>query len=92
VGDAWCVDVALLPNLQVRSKVDGEVHVLKKIAFDGSGQADAEASLREAQVLSSLRHPHIGRCHQPQGYARDVEGLHSTWASAHRLSHQGFAP
>jgi hypothetical protein len=56
----------LLAKTQVRSKVDGEVHVLKKIAFDGSGQADTEASLREAQVLSSLRHPHIGRLCQYQ--------------------------
>ncbi len=47
-------------GLQVRSAVDGQTYVLKKVAFDGSAQNEAEASLREAQVLSSLRHPHIG--------------------------------
>jgi len=44
---------------KVRSRIDGELYVLKKVAFDGTAQSEAEASLREAHVLSLLRHPHI---------------------------------
>lgn len=45
--------------LQVRSKVDDDICVVKKVQFDGTPQSEAEAALREGQVLSLLRHPHV---------------------------------
>ncbi|KAG2442043.1 hypothetical protein HYH02_009835 [Chlamydomonas schloesseri] len=44
---------------KVRSKVDDDVCVIKKVQFDGTPQTEAEAALREGQVLSLLRHPHV---------------------------------
>ncbi|KAG2440790.1 hypothetical protein HXX76_003646 [Chlamydomonas incerta] len=44
---------------QVRSKVDDDICVVKKVQFDGTPQTEAEAALREGQVLSLLRHPHV---------------------------------
>lgn len=45
--------------MQARNYQDHQLYVLKAIAFDGASQADAEAALREANVLGLLRHPHI---------------------------------
>ncbi|GFR51826.1 hypothetical protein Agub_g14289, partial [Astrephomene gubernaculifera] len=44
---------------KVRNKSDGQVYVIKKVQFDGAAQSEAEAALREGQVLSLLRHPHV---------------------------------
>ncbi|GIL83647.1 hypothetical protein Vretimale_10444 [Volvox reticuliferus] len=44
---------------KVRSRVDEEVYVVKKVHFDGTPQSEAEAALREGQMLSLLRHPHV---------------------------------
>jgi hypothetical protein len=46
-------------HAQARNYQDHQLYVLKAIAFDGASQADAEAALREANVLALLRHPHI---------------------------------
>eukprot|EP00798_Chlamydomonas_sp_ICE-L_P031329 gene31329-6476_t len=42
-----------------KSKFDHEVLVMKKIAMEGTPAADTEASVREANLLALLRHPHI---------------------------------
>lgn len=39
--------------------MDDEFYVVKKVHFDGAPQSEAEAALREGQVLSLLRHPHV---------------------------------
>ncbi|GLI64356.1 hypothetical protein VaNZ11_007596, partial [Volvox africanus] len=44
---------------KVRSRVDKEIYVVKKVHFDGTPQSEAEAALREGQMLSLLRHPHV---------------------------------
>eukprot|EP00854_Cymbomonas_tetramitiformis_P017205 gene17205-20467_t len=44
---------------KVRSKLDGAIYVLKKVSLPSNEAKDREAALKEAQVLSALRHPHI---------------------------------
>ncbi|EFJ45687.1 NimA-related protein kinase 8, partial [Volvox carteri f. nagariensis] len=44
---------------KVRSRAEDEIYVVKKVHFDGVPQSEAEAALREGQVLSLLRHPHV---------------------------------
>ena len=46
-------------SIQARNYVDHQLYVLKAIPFDGASQQDAEAALREANVLALLRHPHV---------------------------------
>jgi serine/threonine protein kinase len=50
---------SLPPSFQARNYVDHQLYVLKAIPFDGASQQDAEAALREANVLALLRHPHV---------------------------------
>eukprot|EP00798_Chlamydomonas_sp_ICE-L_P012432 gene12432-15631_t len=44
---------------KVRSKADQEDLVMKKIALDGTPASEADASVREANLLALLRHPHV---------------------------------
>ncbi|GLC45389.1 Serine/threonine-protein kinase Nek11 [Pleodorina starrii] len=44
---------------KVRSRAEDEIYVIKKVQFDGTPQSEAEAALREGQMLSLLRHPHV---------------------------------
>jgi hypothetical protein len=55
---ACCEADGCCPSSQVKSKGDSEKFVVKKVQFAGAPQAEAEAALREGQVLSLLRHPH----------------------------------
>lgn len=46
----------LLANcLQAKLKGSEEVYVIKKVAFDGASESEADATVREAHVLSLLR-------------------------------------
>lgn len=42
-----------------RNYEDHELYVLKRVPFDDASRVDADAALREANMLSCLRHPHI---------------------------------